>query len=99
MPANKISRRDSLFVIGTGAALAATGFNASCEREKAPGEKPGQAEVESPEILADRGRRMKWWHEAKFGMFIHWGLYSVIGHHEWAMEMEGNPVPQYEGLA
>jgi alpha-L-fucosidase len=32
-------------------------------------------------------------------MFIHWGLYSVIGHHEWAMEMEGIPVPQYEGLA
>ena len=23
---------------------------------------------------------------AKFGMFIHWGLYSVFGHHEWAME-------------
>ena len=21
---------------------------------------------------ADRERRMKWWHEARFGMFIHW---------------------------
>ncbi|HLW78934.1 MAG TPA: alpha-L-fucosidase, partial [Terriglobia bacterium] len=24
--------------------------------------------------------RTQWWREAKFGMFIHWGLYSVIGH-------------------
>ena len=28
---------------------------------------------------ADREARMKWWHEAKFGMFIHWGLYSMSG--------------------
>jgi alpha-L-fucosidase len=47
----------------------------------------------------DRERRMKWWHEAKFGMFIHWGLYSVLGRHEWAMENEGIPVKEYEKLA
>jgi len=47
----------------------------------------------------DRIRRMKWWHEAKFGMFIHWGLYSVIGRHEWAMEVEAIPVSEYEQLA
>jgi len=47
----------------------------------------------------DRARRMRWWHEAKFGMFIHWGLYSVLGRHEWAMEEEGIPVPEYEQLA
>ncbi len=46
-----------------------------------------------------REQRMRWWHEAKFGMFIHWGLYSVIGQHEWALEMEGIPIPQYEKLA
>src|SRR5437016_1627924 len=44
-------------------------------------------------------RRIQWWQEAKFGMFIHWGLYSVIGRHEWAMEVEGVPIPQYEILA
>ncbi len=42
---------------------------------------------------------MQWWHAAKFGMFVHWGLYSVIGQHEWAMEIEGIPIPQYELLA
>ena len=55
--------------------------------------------VESAEVQADRERRMKWWHEARFGMFIHWGLYSVIGQHEWAMEVEGIPVAQYQQLA
>jgi alpha-L-fucosidase len=48
---------------------------------------------------ATREERMKWWHEAKFGMFIHWGLYSVIGQHEWVKEYEGIPIPQYEILA
>ncbi len=48
---------------------------------------------------ADRERRMKWWHEARFGMFIHWGLYSVLGRHEWVMENEGIPVVEYAPLA
>ena len=32
-------------------------------------------------------------------MFIHFGLYSVLGRHEWAMENEGIPVAEYEQLA
>lgn len=26
----------------------------------------------------DRGERMDWWREARFGMFVHWGLYSGL---------------------
>ena len=48
---------------------------------------------------ATRAQRMAWWHEAKFGMFIHWGLYSLVGQHEWALEVEGIPILQYEFLA
>src|SRR5579863_8625957 len=48
---------------------------------------------------ADHERRMKWWHEARFGMFIHWGLYSNLGRHEWAMENEAIPVAEYQQLA
>src|SRR3974377_843179 len=48
---------------------------------------------------ADREQRMKWWHEARFGMFIHWGLYSTLGRHEWVMENEGIPVAEYQQLA
>lgn len=46
-----------------------------------------------------RERRLRWWHDAKFGMFVHYGLYSVIGHQEWVMENEGIPIPEYEKLA
>jgi alpha-L-fucosidase len=49
--------------------------------------------------IEDRQRRMKWWHQAKFGMFIHWGLYSTLARHEWVMENEGIPVSEYEKLA
>ena len=31
----------------------------------------------SPETKAERDARMAWWREARFGMFIHWGLYAV----------------------
>jgi alpha-L-fucosidase len=53
----------------------------------------------APDSDADRERRMQWWHAARFGMFIHWGLYSVLGRHEWAMEEEGIPVEEYQLLA
>jgi alpha-L-fucosidase len=39
---------------------------------------------------------MQWWHQARFGMFIHWGLYSTIQRHEWVMENEGWPVADYQ---
>ncbi len=42
---------------------------------------------------------MKWWREARFGMFIHWGLYSQLGRHEWVMYRERIPVKEYEELA
>ena len=47
----------------------------------------------------DRERRLQWWRAARFGMFIHFGLYSVYGRHEWVMENEGIPVSEYEQTA
>lgn len=47
----------------------------------------------------DRDRRMKWWREARFGMFIHWGLYAQLGRHEWVMNRERIPIEEYEKLA
>lgn len=46
-----------------------------------------------------RDRRMKWWREARFGMFVHYGLYSQVGTHEWAMSVENCPISEYEKLA
>src|SRR5262249_61773657 len=51
------------------------------------------------QIAASREARMRWWHEARFGMFIHWGLYSQLGRHEWVMNRERIPIPEYEKLA
>jgi alpha-L-fucosidase len=96
-----MSRRDYLKLLGAGAAAATSGLTLSCNQQGQQAG-PGQAtkeQGESPAVVADRVRRMKWWHAAKFGMFIHWGLYSVIGQHEWAMEKEGILIPQYELLA
>jgi len=58
----------------------------------------GEGTVVSPEE-EDRIRRMAWWHEAKFGMFIHWGLYSLTGRSESVMDVKGIPVAEYEQLA
>jgi alpha-L-fucosidase len=41
---------------------------------------------------------LAWFQDARFGMFIHWGLYSQIGRGEWVMHWEQIPVPEYEKL-
>ncbi|MFN2234049.1 MAG: alpha-L-fucosidase, partial [Anaerolineales bacterium] len=41
---------------------------------------------------------LQWFQDARFGMFIHWGLYSLIGRGEWVMHNEKIPVPEYEKL-
>ncbi len=50
-------------------------------------------------LQADRDRRMTWWRDARFGMFVHWGLYSQLGRHEWVMNRERIPLAEYEKLA
>lgn len=40
-----------------------------------------------------------WWRESRFGMFIHWGLYSLLERGEWVMFKERIPVKEYEKLA
>ena len=42
---------------------------------------------------------LKWFQNARFGMFIHWGLYSSLARGEWVMHNEKIPVPEYEALA
>ena len=41
---------------------------------------------------------LRWFYEAKFGMFIHFGLYSLLGRGEWVMYDENIPVETYEQL-
>ena len=96
MKPNRVPRRD--WLVGTSASVVALAASTTL------GATPGMTETPAPQTKsdpdeADRIRRMNWWHDARFGMFIHWGLYSVVGRHEWVMENEGIPVSEYELLA
>src|SRR5688500_1391173 len=72
-------------------------------------ERSALAQAYSDETEAERDKRMSWWRDARFGMFIHWGVYSVpageykgqrfdhIG--EWIM-LDGHiPVAEYREYA
>ena len=41
---------------------------------------------------------LRWFQDARFGMFIHWGLYSILARGEWVMHNEKIPVAEYETL-
>ncbi len=49
----------------------------------------------TPANLAARA----WFQDAKFGMFIHWGIYSLLQDGEWVMQNRSIRVPEYETLA
>jgi len=56
------------------------------------------------EPKADRDARMEWWRDARFGLFIHWGLYSIpagewdskYDYGEWIRNSAHIPVEQYD---
>jgi len=65
------------------------------------------AAIQDTETAARRDARMAWWREARFGMFIHWGLYSIplepgtagrSRHRRWIMNRGSIPVADYKRL-
>lgn len=71
---------------------------------------PGSVFAEIPEeTKEEKDERMAWWRSARFGMFIHWGIYSVPqgrykgkeikGPGEWIMHNARIPIAEYEGYA
>ena len=50
-------------------------------------------------VAGTRPERMAWWREARFGMFVHYGLYALVGRNEWVMSLENYPIAEYEKLA
>jgi len=48
---------------------------------------------ETPE---QKAKRMSWWTDARFGMFIHWGLYALPARHEWVKNYERMTNEQYQ---
>ena len=48
------------------------------------------------ETEAQKTQRLKWWTDARFGMFIHWGLYALPARHEWVKNNERMTNEQYQ---
>jgi alpha-L-fucosidase len=48
------------------------------------------------ETEAQKTQRMKWWTDARFGLFIHWGLYALPARHEWVKNNERMTNEQYQ---
>src|ERR671931_487886 len=87
-------------VSGLGGVLSSTVGSA---QTGAPPAASGQAET------PEHARRIQWFRQAKFGLFIHWGLYAIPagewqgrripGIGEWIMNRAKIPVREYEKLA
>jgi len=45
-----------------------------------------------------RAAAVQWFRDAKYGLFLHYGLYSLLGRHEWVQLRELIPVAEYEKL-
>ena len=43
----------------------------------------------------DYDKRMEWYRQARFGMFIHWGLYAIPARGEWLRSTEQIPKEEY----
>src|SRR5262245_5390813 len=40
----------------------------------------------------------RWFQDARFGLFVHWGVYSLLGQGEWVMNNDKIPIAEYEKL-
>jgi alpha-L-fucosidase len=58
---------------------------------------PAFAQPKTPP--APDAERTRWFRDAKFGIFVHWGPYSVIGRHEWARHKLQIPQADYDKFA
>lgn len=89
------------------AALFAIAAPASRAQEGVTVEPPTSSRSTVDETPAQRDERMRWWREAKFGLFIHWGVYAVTegsyggkdNYGEWIMLQARIPRDEYRAYA
>ena len=78
-----MTRRDAVKLTLAGAAAARSAFSFE--------------DAYQPAVANLKAR--EWFQDAKFGLFVHWGVYSVLGRGEWVMNNEKMPIAEYEKLA
>ncbi len=79
----------------------------SCQKSKEKSSEDLEQSRASSESRDQKDARMAWWREARFGLFIHWGLYAIpagewkgeTNHAEWILTTAQIPVEQYEKFA
>ena len=65
----------------------------------APGSSTAQSETQQQYRPAQENlEARRWFQDAKFGLFVHWGVYSVLGDGEWVMNNKKIPISEYEKL-
>ena len=79
------------FQVGAALAVLSTLLVAGARAETKSAEK-------GKEYLHADPKAVEWFREARFGMFIHWGVYSLLGRGEWVMQNESIPISEYEKL-
>ena len=102
---NQHSRRAFLrtvgAAIGAGSALPGVlGGRVAGAAARAESQAPSYLKGYEKQYARDpRAAAIQWFREAKFGLFIHYGLYSLLGRHEWVQLREKVPVAEYARLA
>ena len=84
----RVERNDGIWVLAAMVAgMLSGGGVLKARADERPSSDPG------PNAIAKR-----WFEDAKFGLFIHWGVYSLLGKGEWVMNNDKIPISEYEKL-
>jgi alpha-L-fucosidase len=86
-------------VAAVGAALISSGSQAQVTDEQRSALKANQADQTLAPELKLSAEDMAWWRDAKFGVFVHWGLYAIPAKGEWHMFNDKVPAENYAKLA
>lgn len=93
MKTNKPGRFTALRILGILALAAITGSATTASAAAQPSQ---SSALSSTSPSADK---TQWFRDAKFGLFIHWGVYSMIGREEWARQILQIPLAEYQYYA
>ncbi len=94
-----IGRRDLIKAVGAATAAALLPGNALGELRQKHGKVPGYLKNYAKQYAEDpRAAARAWFADAKYGLFMHYGLYSQLARGEWVMLREKIPIPTYMKL-
>ncbi len=93
------SRREFLTTTAAATAIATAGTTPLGAAKAASGNVPSYLQGYEKAYAADpRAAALQWFRDAKFGLFLHYGLYSLEARHEWIQLRELIPVATYAKL-